>query len=253
MADLNGLKPYIKQQAEKLIDVANKRIVGGKYKVIITQGYRSLAEQDALFAQGRTVKTDKNGKKLSIVTNAKGGQSMHNFGLAIDFALATLDGKKVSWDTKADFDKDGKADWMEVVEEAKKQNFEWGGDWDSFTDMPHFQMLGGLTEQEIRNGKTPKFPSLDGNKVSSKSTVKLASTTSKSTKLVYTRLLKKGVSGTDVKLLQSALTKLGYKCTADGILGNGTELKIKAFQKKYKLEADGLVGKATITKINNLL
>lgn len=161
MANLNGLNPYVRVQAEKLIDAANKRIVDGKYKVIVTQGYRSTEEQDALYAQGRTVKVDKNGKKLPIVTNAKGGQSMHNFGLAIDFALATLDGKKASWDTKADFDKDGKADWMEVVDEAKKLGFEWGGDWRSFTDMPHFQMLGGLTEKDIRAGKYPKFSSVN--------------------------------------------------------------------------------------------
>lgn len=166
MANLNGLNPYVRVQAEKLIEAANKRIVGGKYKVIITQGYRSTKEQDDLYAQGRT-------KPGKIVTNAKGGQSMHNYGLAIDFALATLDGKKVSWDTKADFDRDGKADWMEVVDEAKKLGFEWGGDWESFLDMPHFQMLGGLSEKEVRAGKYPKFSSVN----TSKSVAKIASTT----------------------------------------------------------------------------
>src|SRR5690606_7828810 len=42
----------------------------------ITQGYRSIAEQDALYAQGRTAPGE-------IVTNARGGQSNHNYGLAL--------------------------------------------------------------------------------------------------------------------------------------------------------------------------
>ncbi|WP_318566507.1 M15 family metallopeptidase [Peribacillus simplex] len=78
----------------------------------ITHGFRLFAEQNALLAQGRT----KPGNK---VTNARGGQSMHNYGLAIDICLITSDGKKAVWDTKADFNKGGKSDWMEVVEEAR--------------------------------------------------------------------------------------------------------------------------------------
>ena len=45
--------------------------------VMVTSGYRSFAEQNALYAQGRT-------KPGNIVTNAKGGQSLHNYGLAVD-------------------------------------------------------------------------------------------------------------------------------------------------------------------------
>ena len=156
MADLKGLHPYVKQQTEKLLEAANKRIAKGGHTVRITQAYRSKAEQDALYAQGR------NGDTRPKVTNAKGGQSMHNFGLAIDFCLISPDGKKAVWDTTKDFDKDKKADWLEVVEEAKKLGFEWGGDWKSFKDYPHFQLTAGLTDAEVRAGKTPKFPSLDG-------------------------------------------------------------------------------------------
>jgi peptidoglycan L-alanyl-D-glutamate endopeptidase CwlK len=157
-ANMN-LKPYVKQQAEKLLVNANKKLTG-KYEVRYVQGFRSIAEQDALYAQGRT---DMSKPK---VTNAKGGQSMHNFGLAVDFALFTKDGKEVSWNTKADYDADGIADWMEVVAEAKKLGFEWGGNWRGFVDMPHFQMLGGLEEHEIRAGKLPKFPKTDAEKAS---------------------------------------------------------------------------------------
>lgn len=103
---------------------------------------RTYSEQDALFAQGRT-------KPGKIVTNAKGGRSYHNFGLAFDIVLLVdKDGngtyESASWETNVDFDGDGKADWIEVVTIAKQYGWEWGGDW-KFTDMPHFQKTFGLS------------------------------------------------------------------------------------------------------------
>jgi peptidoglycan L-alanyl-D-glutamate endopeptidase CwlK len=146
---LNGLHPYVKAKTEQLIKNANAQLKS--YKMIITQAYRSKAEQDKLYAQGRTIP----GK---IITNAKGGTSMHNYGLAIDFCLVDPTGKKATWDIKTDFDKDGQADWLEVVKEAKKLGFAWGGDFKTFVDYPHLQMLGGLTEKEVIAGKKPVFP-----------------------------------------------------------------------------------------------
>ena len=107
---------------------------------------RTFKEQDELFALGRT----KPGKK---VTNAKGGQSYHNYGLAFDIVLlvdTNADGKfdKASWETNVDFDKDGRADWLEVVTICKRYGWEWGGDW-KFTDMPHFQKTFGLSIAQL--------------------------------------------------------------------------------------------------------
>jgi peptidoglycan L-alanyl-D-glutamate endopeptidase CwlK len=108
---------------------------------------RTFAEQDALFAQGRS-------KPGKVVTNAKGGQSYHNYGLAIDIVLI-LDKDKngtfetASWDVKSDFDGDKKADWMEVVQIFKRYGFEWGGDW-KFLDLPHFQKSFGKSIYELR-------------------------------------------------------------------------------------------------------
>lgn len=171
MGKLDGLHPYVKAKAEQLLEKANARLK--HHKMIITHGYRSKAEQDKLYAQGRTAPGP-------IVTNAKGFQSMHNYGLAIDFALVTPDGKQAVWNTTADFDRDGKADWMEVVEEAKKLGFEWGGDWKNFKDNPHFQMTGNLTEAEVKAGKKPLFInktvtySLDKQPAKSSATYRLA-------------------------------------------------------------------------------
>ncbi|MEK5415268.1 M15 family metallopeptidase [Paenibacillus sp. FSL L8-0708] len=116
--------------------------------IVITQGLRTIAEQDALYAQGRT-------KPGSIVTNAKGGYSYHNFGLAVDFALLLPNGSSVSWDMSLDYNGNNIKDWIEVVEEAKKLGFEWGGDWTTFKDYPHFQMVFGLTLTQLRAGSKP--------------------------------------------------------------------------------------------------
>ena len=101
---------------------------------------RTFAEQDVIYAQGRT-------KPGKIVSNAKGGLSMHNYGLAVDIVLI-LDGKEASWDTKKDFDGDGKADWQEIVTIFKQYGWEWGGDW-KFVDAPHFQKTLGHNVREL--------------------------------------------------------------------------------------------------------
>jgi peptidoglycan L-alanyl-D-glutamate endopeptidase CwlK len=108
---------------------------------------RTFAEQDALFAQGRT-------KPGAIVTKAKGGQSYHNYGLAIDIVLLVDKDKNgtfetASWDLKTDFDGDGKSDWQEVVAIFKRYGYEWGGDW-KFVDAPHFQKILGKSIVELQ-------------------------------------------------------------------------------------------------------
>lgn len=107
---------------------------------------RTFAEQDALYAQGRT----KPGKK---VTNAKGGQSYHNFSLAVDIVLLwDKDGNGTFetpvWDTKTDFDGDKISDWSEVVAIFKRYGWEWGGDW-RFVDAPHFQKTFGKSVKQL--------------------------------------------------------------------------------------------------------
>jgi len=149
-AKLRGLLPVVAAAASALIDRCYARGV----PIVITQGLRTIAEQDALYAQGRT-------KPGKIVTNARGGYSNHNFGVAIDFALLTGDGRSVSWDTRLDGDRDGVADWNEVVEEAKKLGFAWGGDWRTFKDMPHFEMTFGLSKAQYRAGKRPTQAQID--------------------------------------------------------------------------------------------
>lgn len=126
---ISKLHPTIRQEVTNIVNEINTALTG-RAKVRISQGTRTNAEQDALYAQGRT-------KPGKIVTNAKGGQSIHNYSLAVDIVLI-LDGKTASWSLKEDFDKDGKADWMECVSVFKKYGWVWGGDW-RFKDSPHFE------------------------------------------------------------------------------------------------------------------
>lgn len=140
------MHPKLRDEASELYDEIVASLTGG---AICRFAYtlRTFAEQDALFAQGRS-------KPGKVVTNAKGGQSYHNYGLAIDIVLI-LDKDKngtfetASWDLKSDFDGDKKADWMEVVQVFKRYGFEWGGDW-KFVDAPHFQKSFGKSIYELK-------------------------------------------------------------------------------------------------------
>ncbi|KPH15254.1 hypothetical protein AMQ68_01325 [Chryseobacterium sp. ERMR1:04] len=128
---MGKLHPKIRCAVKNFINDVEKTM-GIKLRVI--QGLRTYAEQNALYAQGRT-------KEGSKVTNAKGGQSNHNFGLAIDVAEI----------------KNGKIDWNEqekilpkIAPIGKKWGFEWGGDWKSLKDKPHFEMTFGRSLSELR-------------------------------------------------------------------------------------------------------
>lgn len=138
------LHPIVEEKKEELVKQAEE--IG--ISVIITDGFRSVEEQDAIYQQGR--ETDGN-----IVTYAKGGESYHNYGLAIDFALLTND-DNVIWDLEYDGNQNGKSDWNEVVEIAKELGFSWGGDFTRFKDYPHLQMDFGLSIRELKWGKRPE-------------------------------------------------------------------------------------------------
>jgi peptidoglycan LD-endopeptidase CwlK len=122
------------------------RLAAAKLPFYLFMGFRTFEDQDDLYAQGRT-------KPGKIITNAPGGYSLHNFGLAADYVLdgqVDKPGIQWSWDTKADFNADGRSDWMNMGEIAESCGLEWGGRWRRFPDLPHLQMTCGLTLAEIR-------------------------------------------------------------------------------------------------------
>lgn len=127
------LHPRVREEVKAIITECDK-VLTGRAKIRITQGLRSFKEQDALYAIGRT----KPGKK---VTNARGGQSIHNYGFAVDICLI-IDGKTASWDTTKDWDNDQVADWYECVKIFAKFGWDWGGNWKKNKDLPHFDKRG---------------------------------------------------------------------------------------------------------------
>ncbi|WLR47875.1 M15 family metallopeptidase [Halobacillus litoralis] len=139
-----NLHPTVEKRKDQLVE----KIKRAGINIMITEGHRSVEKQDKLYEQGRS-------SSGQIVTHARGGESYHNYGLAIDFALEHEDGR-IIWDTEYDGNGNGKSDWVEIAEAAKGLGFEWGGDWGKFKDYPHLQMDFGLSIRELKRGKRPK-------------------------------------------------------------------------------------------------
>ena len=114
-------------------------------KLRVTSANRSYQEQNDLYAKGRTTSGN-------IVTNARGGESFHNFGLAID-VVEIKDGAAIWNNTR----------WGEISNLAKSIGFEWGGDFNSFVDKPHFQYSYGYTLAELRGLKAVQ--NVNGNEI----------------------------------------------------------------------------------------
>jgi len=134
MRDINLLHPELKTKAEKLIELAK----GKGINIIITQTWRTKAEQDALYAQGRTAPG-------SIVTNVKYPNSLHCWGVAFDVAVI-INGKP-SW-IAAHFDQLGPL--------GESLGLEWGGRWANFPDRPHFQLPGIWVADLVKKYGTPE-------------------------------------------------------------------------------------------------
>ena len=114
-------------------------------------GMRTIAQQDALYALGRTVKNQDGACSLkplgNIVTNARGGYSFHNYGLAADIVFRP--GGRWSWDYK-------KYPYARLGEVGQSLGMTWGGS-PEFTkklgqpDPAHFQITGGISINRARS------------------------------------------------------------------------------------------------------
>jgi peptidoglycan L-alanyl-D-glutamate endopeptidase CwlK len=124
--------PIIRETLLQQYNEANN-LLGKGARLRFAYVHRTPQEQDILF------------KRRPKVTNAKGWQSIHNYGLAFDIVLLyDNDGngtfEEASWSQIRDFDKDSKADWKEMVDYFKSKGWFWGGDFKSFKDAPHFEL-----------------------------------------------------------------------------------------------------------------
>lgn len=138
---------------------------------IIVRAYCPTDEQDKIYAKGRSeagepckhagvtypVGTCKLHPLGLIVTNARGGQSYHNYGLAYDVALVlqTANGKSVHWDVHKDANQNHVPDYEEVGALGKALGLEWGGEFKRLKDLPHFQYTFGLSIADLLTGRRP--------------------------------------------------------------------------------------------------
>ena len=127
------LQPTAQRLARRHLQLLQKHLplTGSCFHIL--SGTRTYAEQEALFAQGRSAPGP-------VVTRARGGQSNHNFGLAWD--LGVFRGSEYLPESPL---------YQEAGRLAKLLDLEWGGDWKSLPDEPHFQLSSGHTLTAIRD------------------------------------------------------------------------------------------------------
>lgn len=146
MRVIADLHPVLQEKITQLKELAEREGI----QCLIGECVRTAAEQDALYAKGRT-------EKGSIVTNARGSSysSMHQWGTAFDIYL--------------NMDIDGDGQWKDDIynnstrmfnrfgELGKSLGLEWGGDWKSIRDLCHFQLPNwGSTASKLKaQYKTP--------------------------------------------------------------------------------------------------
>lgn len=138
---LEDLHPRVQPMAQAFLDKCKAEGID----ILITCTYRDSEAQNALYARGRTL-TSEHGQTVKIVTNAKGGQSAHQYRLAFDM-VPIRDGKPVWGMTGADL-----MLWMRVGDIAESCGFEWAGRWPKFKEFPHCQYLGGHPLSYFENG-----------------------------------------------------------------------------------------------------
>lgn len=124
---INTLQPVIRDKVRQFINQVEKET---GIRLRVTRALSTFEEQAKLFAQGRT-------EPGKIVTNANAGESFHNYGLAFD-VVEILNGA-ANWNT----------DWDKIAAIAKRFGFEWGGDFKTIKDKPHFQMTFGNSWQTL--------------------------------------------------------------------------------------------------------
>jgi peptidoglycan L-alanyl-D-glutamate endopeptidase CwlK len=136
--DTDDLSPETKARADELVRLC----AGSGIDLLIISTYRDLEAQAALYAQGRT-------KPGRIVTNAKPGQSFHNWRVAFD-AIAIVNGKAV-WRVRMD-DRTLTEQWQTVVDLATSIGLEPGANWHSLVDDDHFQFTENTTLAQFQAG-----------------------------------------------------------------------------------------------------
>lgn len=129
---IEDLHPIVAERCQQFVD----KCAAAGVDVLITSTYRDNESQDAIYAKGRTASGPR-------VTNAKGGESYHNYRVAFDF-VPIVNGK-ADWNNTMTFRKCG--------EIAESVGLEWAGRWKSFPELAHCQWTNGLKIADFKAGR----------------------------------------------------------------------------------------------------
>ncbi|KUO95715.1 peptidoglycan-binding protein [Ferroacidibacillus organovorans] len=132
-AALESLNPHVAAMARRFLALTREHHMD----VRIYTAFRSWSDEDRLFAQGRWTPGP-------IVTNARGGDSYHNWGLAFD--AAPFENGAMTTDVSK---------FRLMGQLGKQAGLQWGGDFKSIVDYPHFQDTFGLNTWDLLNGVRP--------------------------------------------------------------------------------------------------
>ena len=130
---LDDLIPPAKERVERFLSLCKDEGID----LLVTSTYRDNESQQALYEQGRTTA----GK---VVTNAKAGDSWHNWRCAVD-VVPMVNGKP-NWDGLHPV-------WDQIGQLGEQAGLEWAGRWRTFKELAHFQYTGGLTLTDLKGGK----------------------------------------------------------------------------------------------------
>jgi len=128
-----GLHPRVRGPAAAFVNDVEAKL---GIKLRVTWAHRPIKDQNEIFKQGRTAPGN-------IVTKARGGDSNHNYGLAID--VVEMRKGRPNWNTN----------WNAIGRIGMSHGFQWGGNWKD-PDRPHFEMTFGLSIQQLKQGMRPK-------------------------------------------------------------------------------------------------
>lgn len=211
-----GLLPVVQKAADKLVEHA--KALGTPIRIV--EGYRSPERQNELY------------NKKPKVTNAKAWESMHQYRVAFDIVFRN-EGYNAT-----------DAQWKALVDYAKTLKLEWGGNWSSFPDKPHFEMTLGKKLKDFQTNN------IDWTLYYSGAVEK------------WTRDLSLGSQGEDVRELQRWLNANGFQVAKTGpgspgketdYYGPATTAAVVKLQKVNKiLPAEGYFGPITRKKLNEI-
>lgn len=142
---LEDLLPCVRKRAIIAIARWESEIPG--IKIIVCATLRDKECQDALYQIGRRGIAGER-----VVTNAKGGDSFHQYCVAFDI-FPLRGGKPIL--SSADGDEVSDPIWQTIGRIGKEEGLEWAGEWPHFKEAPHFQYTGGLNLNELKSGAVP--------------------------------------------------------------------------------------------------